>query len=440
MRRLVRLFSASLFCAHAQAQVGLSVVPVGPPGSFLSATCVTQPPGESRRLFVALREGTINIVRDGVVLAAPALSPPSDLLVHAHGGLLGMAFDPEFQANGFVYILYTATAPVGRRVVRYTLDPTNPESADPASAHPILTVTGPGGEYAGWIGFGTDGCLYISTAAAAGAAAQDLTNWLGKILRVDVRRDDFPSEPGRNYAVPPTNPFAGSVAAMPEIWALGLRNPWRCSIDRGTGDLWVGDVGDLQREEVNRVPAASAGPSTAINFGWPCMEGIRHTGGCDGAGSCYAAPVFEYGRVYGQAIIGGYVYRGAAIPALRGDLLFGDLSGRKWTLTVAGPSAGEFVDRTAELPGSALFAFGEDASGELYVAGADGVYKVVPRCAPNCDGSTGSPALNVADFTCFLHAFAAGDPYANCDGSTQAPTLAPADFACFARLFAAGCP
>jgi glucose/arabinose dehydrogenase len=436
--------SLALACGAA-AQVRLAAQLTNFPQN--DGTVVAQPPGVDRYLYCALRSGTVRALRDGSLLATPVVSVTT--YVGSEGGLLGMAFHPQFQQNGFLYVLYTtAAAPQGTRIERYTLDPANPEVAIGGSAFTILTIDrSPSTNHqAGWIGFGPDGFLYISSGnGGLGSNSQPLTTMLGKLLRIDVDHDDFPSDPQKNYAIPPTNPFFGSTNALPEIWAYGLRNPYRCSFDRQTGDLWIGDVGDSAEEEIDFQPSLGLPPYPARNYGYPCLEGSRCADSAPGCG-CYTGdsvlPIFEYGRTYGIANVGGYVYRGSAIPALRGTFFLGDLIGSVYTFRKTPDAITEFQKRTdlGTLPPNGFFGFGEDQSGELYLCAASGFYKIVPQCAPNCDGSTTPPILNVSDFNCFLAAFAAGDPYANCDGSTAAPVLNVADFVCFLQQFAGGCP
>jgi glucose/arabinose dehydrogenase len=391
----------------------------------------------------------MKVVRDGVRLPTPVLTL-TGITTSDESGLLGLAFHPDFQSNGYFYVLCTsgATAPAGTKIIRYTLDPSNPEVADPASAYPILTILrSPGAAHqGGWMGFGPDGFLYISSGNGGDNTTSQNTNvLLGKILRIDVDHDAFPADPNANYAIPATNPFVSGGGA-PEIWAYGLRNPWRCSFDRATGDLWIGDVGEASIEEIDFQPAAVVPPFPARNYGWPCMEGSQcyssSLATCLCGDPSLILPVIEYTHNYGESVMCGYVYRGAAIPALRGTFLWGDLEGISFSCRyMNGQQLSEFAIRRSELAVGGIHSFGEDQAGELYIASAvNGVFKIIPRCAPNCDGSTGVPILNVQDFTCFFQKFATGDPYANCDGSTGTPILNVQDFTCFLQRYALGCP
>jgi len=256
----------------------------------------------------------------------------------------------------------------------------------------VLRVDQPQGEgnhKGGWLGFGPDdGYLYVGFGDGGGGYddhgpignGQDPTTLLGKMLRIDVREaaDDFPADPDRNYAIPPDNPFVGEAGILPEIWALGLRNPWRASFDRETGDLWIADVGQNAYEEVNFQPAGSKGGE---NYGWAVMEAsecFRPASGCDTTG--LTLPVFEYSHGEGCSVTGGYVYRGKQYPALNGVYLFTDYcTGNLWATRQVAP--GEFeTEQIGTLPGS-ISSFGEDEGGELYaVRDAEGaVYRVVAR-------------------------------------------------------------
>lgn len=200
-----------------------------------------------------------------------------------------------------------------------------------------------------------------------GNRAQNLNELLGKMLRIDVDGDDFPGAPHRNYAIPTSNPFVGRVGVRPEIWSYGLRNPWRCSFDRQTGDLFISDVGQGEREEIDFHPTGSTG---GVNYGWRLKEGTRVTGlGPIVPG--LVEPIHEYTHDNGeQAIVGGYVYRGAAIPSLQGAYFFADYTGLLWSLRYDGMTIGELTSREGELFPNAsplIASFGEDGAGELYV-------------------------------------------------------------------------
>jgi hypothetical protein len=278
----------------------------------------------------------------------------------------------------------------------------DPNVADAASAQVILfyPTTGDGIHNGGWTSFGPDGYLYFSWGEQGTSTnAQDITdNLLGKILRLDVNGPDgvpgtadddaFPADPNKNYCIPPTNPFVG-VSGDDEIWAYGLRNPWRPAFDMETGNLWIADVGEGQWEEVDFVPPGPGGR----NFGWPCMEGLA----CRGGGACVCnapsltLPIYVYAHSLGCAIQGGFVYHGCALPTLRGRYIFGDYcSGRVWTMSYSGAGSPVVTDRTLEIYGTAtgpgIYSFGQDGRGELYMCRSAGIVRLVPR-TPDCNGN-----------------------------------------------------
>jgi hypothetical protein len=289
--------------------------------------------------------------------------------------------------------------------------------------------------------------LYIALGDGGGGGdpfenAQNLTTILGKMIRINVATNP--------YSIPPTNPFATHPTYRREIWAYGLRNPWRNSFDRATGDLWIGDVGQGAWEEVDYQPAATMPPFTARNYGWDCYEGNApyEPENC-AAGTPITYPVHAYAQApEGGAVTGGYVYRGCRVPEARGHYFFADfITGTISSFRLVNGQVTDLTDRTAQLTPvgetapSLITSFGEDAAGELYFMTYTGdLYRMAGKCYANCDGSTQVPALNVLDFNCFLNAFTSADCWANCDGSTQAPILNVLDFNCFLNRFTAGCP
>jgi len=348
------------------------------------ASGLTEPVGLANagdsRLFALESQGVIRIIQsNGTVIATPFLDltdrvDSSDF----EEGLLGLAFHDNYATNGFFYVNYTATD--GRtRISRFSVT-ADPSIADPASEDILLTVDLPTNiHHAGAIAFGPDGFLYIPMGDGGGQGdplnnAQSLSTLLGKIVRIDVDSGppgsvaDCSGAGSGNYTVPVSNPLVdGNGGTCDEIWALGLRNPWRSSFDRSTGDLWIGDVGLSSYEEIDRQPAGSAGGE---NYGWRCYEGDHtfNTAGCDPIGS-YTFPVFEYlhSDNDGCAVIGGFVYRGSQFPTLAGRYLLTDFcTGYFWDL--APENHGSYTaTRHTELAGSGNVAFGEDASGELYI-------------------------------------------------------------------------
>jgi glucose/arabinose dehydrogenase len=325
----------------------------------------------SKRLFVAEQGGRIRIVKDGKLQDGSFLDVGGEITTGGERGLLGFAFHPGYPTDPRVFVDYT-DAHGDTQVSSFTVDPSDPDRLDPSSEVKILFVKQPYANHnGGALAFGPDGMLYISLGDGGSGGdpqgnGQSLQALLGKILRIDVDR----TANGRPYAIPPDNPFAGGGSgARQEIWLVGLRNPWRMSFDRATGDLWIGDVGQNAWEEIDVVRAGAAG---GINFGWNAMEG-RHcfqpSTGCENA--AYTLPVTEYGHDQGCTVIGGYVDRGTSQPALAGGYLFADYcSGRVWAIDPTKDSV-ETPTVVAETSHS-FSAFGEDEAGELYATDIGG--------------------------------------------------------------------
>jgi Ca2+-binding RTX toxin-like protein len=342
----------------------------------------TAPPGDTGRLFLVEKTGQIKILDlvTGQVLATPFLDVSGQILTDGERGLLGLAFDPGFASNGFFYV--DLINPAGDAEIRRYHVSGNSNVADPASLTPIITIdqTTASNHKAGWLGFGPDGYLYNSSGDGGlpPTSAQDLNSLLGKILRIDVHGDDFPADPTRNYAVPADNPFVGTAGAD-EIFALGLRNPWRPSFDRGLGDFYIADVGNTQYEEID------IGQKGA-NYGWPVFEGpVVFLGGTPTGGSA-VPPIYYYDHSVGHSITGGYVYRGEG-EALQGQYFFADfVQGKVFTLRFDG-SAWVATDRTSQIATDVGFvtnptSFGEDARGNLYLTDFDGeVFRLTPMVA-----------------------------------------------------------
>jgi glucose/arabinose dehydrogenase len=368
----------------------------------------TAPPADTERLFlVEQHTGRIKILR--LDTAEMNATPFLDIVGLATGneqGLLGLAFHPDYAHNGYFYVNFTASGGGTTHIRRYRVS-ADPDVADPGSPTTVLAYSQPQSNHnGGWLGFGpNDGFLYIATGDGGGSDdndaghtagtgnAQDITdNLLGKILRIDVNGDDFPDDPNRSYAIPPTNPFVG-LPGDDEIWAYGLRNPWRPSFDRLTGDLYIADVGQNAREEIDFQSAASSGGE---NYGWRLREGTIATpsGGVGGPAPPGAVdPIHEYGHTGapngGFSITGGYVYRGP-IATLYGVYFFADyVSEQIWSLRFDGTNKTEFLNRTTELAPrvesiDAIASFGEDAQGNLYLVDLGGtdndgeVFKILP--------------------------------------------------------------
>lgn len=335
---------------------------------------LTAPVGDDR-LFIVEQAGTIRIIRDGALLPTPFLDLRAQVTSGGEQGLLGLAFHPGYGANGWFFVNYT-DANGDTRIERYQVS-ADPDRADPASARLVLAIDQPATNHnGGMLAFAPDGALWIGTGDGGGSGAaqnaQDLSSLLGKILRIDIDS----AEP---YAVPADNPFVGVAGARPEIWAYGLRNPWRFSFDVAAADVYIADVGQNTWEEVNAVPISQRG----ANYGWPILEGTH----CYGATQCSTTgitlPVLEYNHDDGScSVTGGYVYRGDAIPDLRGHYFYSDFcSGWVRSFRLAGTATTDEQEWDVGEIGSVL-SFGEDAASELYVltrSSAGGrVWKFVP--------------------------------------------------------------
>ena len=336
---------------------------------------LTSPPNDGR-LFIVEKGGVIRVVEGGVLHPEPFLDLSGRVSGGAEQGLLGLAFPPDYASSGRFFVHYTDLSG-DTRVTRFRVSD-DPDRADPSSESAVLTVDQPGPAHnGGQILFGPDGLLYIGLGDGASrdgndrGRAQSLGDLLGSILRIDVSA-------GSAYAVPPDNPFVGTPGARGEIWSYGLRNPWRFSFDRGTGDLFIGEVGEKRWEEIDRATAAE-GAGRGVNYGWSRMEGNQClVEGCDQSG--LTLPLVQYDHSDGCAITGGYVYRGTAIPALQGQYFYSDFC-EGWVKSIrAAGDPGQPVDWPALSPGGNVTSFGEDAAGELYlVTGGGGVFKIVPQ-------------------------------------------------------------
>jgi glucose/arabinose dehydrogenase len=369
------------------------------------------------------RNGHVRVfdLNTNTLLPKPFLTIPS-VAGGSEQGLLGLAFHPDYASNGFFYVHYNRSS--GATIVDRFQVSGDPNVADPASRHPVFTTGQPFSNHnGGWLAYGPDGYLYLAlgdggSGGDPGNRGQNTGVFLGKMLRIDPDGDDFPADPNRNYAIPPTNPFAGG-GGLGEIWAYGLRNPWRDSFDRATGDLWIADVGQGAWEEIDFQPGTSTGGE---NYGWRCYEGDHafNLGGCAPANTM-VFPIHEYSHALGCSVTGGYVYRGCAVPDLDGTYFFADFcSARIWSFRYDGVMVSEFTDRTAELaPGGGLSirgisSFGEDAAGEIYICDLSGgeVFKIVPDgvppvpcpCAANCPGDVnGDDRTDLTDLGILLN-------------------------------------
>jgi glucose/arabinose dehydrogenase len=380
--------------------------------SGFALTGAASAPGDTGRLFLMEQRGRIMILdlTTNTIVVTPFLDIDSRVIGGGgERGLLGLAFHPDYGSNGLFYVNYNRNTDGHTVIAEYAVT-VDPAVADFASERILLTISQPQSNHnGGWLGFSPlDGYLYIATGDGGGACdtgsghttgtgnAQDITtNLLGKMLRIDP----LGAVP---YAVPPTNPFVG-LTGDDEIWAYGLRNPWRSSFDRLTGDLYIGDVGQDLSEEIDYQSAASPGGE---NYGWRCREGnscstsapssCPATTGCTCPGSMpsLTPPVHAYQHNappppagFVCAVTGGYVYRGSALPLLQGQYLFADFCGNAvWSIRVEGGVQSDYHDWTGRFSPSVdgfnvtgINSFAEDANGELYILSSSAVFKIVPK-------------------------------------------------------------
>ena len=320
--------------------------------------------GDSR-LFITDQTGYIWIIDSaGHVNPQPFLDIHERVKYGGEQGLLGLAFNPQYASNRYFYVHYVGVGD-SIHISRFNVSSVDPGHADPQSEFKLMTIFHPFTNHNGGdLQFGPDGFLYSGlgdggSAGDPGNRAQNLSEYLGKLLRIDVNH-------GNPYAIPPSNPFVNNTHAHGEIWAYGLRNPWRFSFDRLTGDLWIADVGQDLIEEIDFQPAASKGGE---NYGWRCYEGDKpfNNTGC-GPSSAYTFPIYTYTHGEECSITGGYVYRGNASSPFYGYYFFTDYcSDRIWTLHMA---EGKWVSQLfGQFKGNNFSTFGEDNRGNLYIAG-----------------------------------------------------------------------
>jgi len=361
-------------CGGGSPITANSPPPGGPPALALSAFVnglaapvgMEAPNDGTGRLFVLEQGGRIRIIENGALVAAPFLDITSKLESGGEKGLLGLAFHPRFSSNRRLFVYYTRRLSLQLQSVlsEYAVSASNPNQADASSERVLLVVNQPFDNHnGGQLAFGPDGFLYIGLGDGGNEGdpqgnGQNLQTLLGKILRIDV---DGVLASGKQYAMPADNPFSPPTG-LPEIWAYGLRNPWRFSFDREAGTLFAGDVGQDRSEEVDIITKAS-------NFGWNKMEASHcYPSGSSCSTAGLALPILEYphNASGGEAIIGGFVYRGASIAGLAGDYVFGDLfSGHTW----AGlqDSSGNWSQTLVLNHNLTVSSFGQDAAGELYL-------------------------------------------------------------------------
>lgn len=376
----------------ALVAAGCSTTPTGtvppppppPPGGFDLAietvvtgleqpVFLTAPPGDGR-LFIVEQLGRIRIVSaSGQLLTTPFLDLAGQVDHEPEGGLLTMAFHPRFASNGFVYVYFTAPMGGDTRVVRYRVTASDANRLDPSSAQTIFALDQPFGNHnGGMLQFGADGMLYIFLGDGGGAGdpggnGQNPSTLLGSILRLDV-------DGGSPFAIPGDNPFVG-VSGRDEIWAYGVRNPWRSTFDVPGGLLYVADVGQNRIEEVNVVPMGAGG----LNFGWNTMEGSSCFAGSGCSPSGLTLPVEEYTHADGCSITGGYVYRGTALPEIQGHYFYSDFcTGFLRSFRASGGQATDRRQWDVGNPGS-VSSFGVDGAGELYIVDLNGTVRKLIR-------------------------------------------------------------
>jgi glucose/arabinose dehydrogenase len=316
----------------------------------------------SGRLFVVEKRGIILILQNDQLVSQPFLDVSGE--VKSSGpeqGLLGLAFHPNYAQNGIFFVYYIDL--IGNSVVaRFHAATNDPNRADPASEIDILHIAQPYANHnGGGLAFGPDGYLYIGSGDGGSEGdpnrtGQNLQTFLGKLLRIDV-------DSGYPYTIPADNPFIGQNA-FPEIWAFGLRNPWRFSFDRLTGNLYIADVGQDTWEEVDFVPAGTSG---GMNFGWSYFEGLHPYQDAPPTNGIFIMPVIEYSHEFGCAVTGGYIYRGSALPDLQGVYFYGDYcTGYVWGLIQT--SQGNWQSKILFKTGVKITTFGVDEAGELYIS------------------------------------------------------------------------
>ena len=354
----------------------MSVARSFPNLNFRRLTGLVQPDDGLGVLYVTEQRGLIRIFPNQQDVSKSTVFLDITGRVNEGGneeGLLGLAFDPGYQDSGFFYVYYSAKDPRRSVVSRFSVNPNDPSKADPDSESIILKIPQPFKNHnGGQIAFGPDGYLYIGLGDGGSGGdpllhGQNPTTLLGSLLRIDISNQN-------GYQIPSDNPFLSVAGAKPEIWAYGLRNPWRFSFDRETGDLWLGDVGQNSSEEINLV-------KKGLNYGWNVMEGahcFRPKNGCDGNG--LESPIVEYGSDQGCSVIGGNVYRGTGLPSISGIYLYGDFCrGTVWGLRHNGQTVTEHI--ILAKVDAQITSFGEDQAGNVYILSRDdGIYHLVnPR-------------------------------------------------------------
>lgn len=354
---------SSVISPPVEEDVALIFTPIA--FDIIAPTTITHADDDSARLFLVEQSGAIRILLNGTVLSSPFLDISERLLFSGERGLLGLAFPPDFALKGYFYVNYTRVSDGATVVSRFFVSPGDPDVAIPGSEEILLTVPQPFANHnGGQLAFGSDGFLYIGLGDGGSGGdpqgyGQNSGSLLGKLLRIDVEAGISP------YQIPDDNPFVDDPGTPDEIWATGLRNPWRFSFDRLNGDLFLADVGQNRWEEINHQPVGADG---GVNFGWNILEGpdcFNPVAGCVEPPN-YAPPVAFYNHDSGCSVTGGYVYRGPGNVALQGRYLYGDFcNGRIWGLEQV---AADWENTELALTGFSISAFGEDEEGRLYLA------------------------------------------------------------------------
>lgn len=348
--------------------------------TFSSALDLQNAKDSTNRLFAVERDGRIKVFQNerNVNTTKLFLDITDRVTSGGETGLLGLAFHPDYKNNGYFYVNYTAPNPLHTVISRFKVSAANPDSADKNSELILLTYDQPYTNHnGGCVAFGPDGYLYIAAGDGGSGGdpqnnAQNITKFLGKIIRIDV---DNP-QPPLNYGIPSDNPFADSsnINVRKEIYAWGMRNPWRFSFDPITGWLWAGDVGQNEYEEVDIIQKGK-------NYGWRCYEGF-HPYNLDGCNGVYEPPIWEYSHSLGNSVTGGYVYRGQNVPELYGKYIYGDyVSARVWSLEYDGvnPAVNTQITQAA----GSITSFGVDENQELYLISFNGkIYRFIPTIIP----------------------------------------------------------
>jgi glucose/arabinose dehydrogenase len=366
--------------------INLNIIPSGLDvetyaSGFFQPTFAAFAPDETGRLFVVEREGRIRIVADGAMNQEPFLDIVD--LVEVTGseqGLFSMAFHPEFSQNGLFYVYYTNRQ---RQSVleRYEVSSADPDLAERDSGVTVISIEQPNTNHnGGHLLFGPDGYLYLGLGDGGSGnnfQAQDTSNLLGSIIRIDVSDPENDSQ----YSIPPDNPFSDDPLARPEIWLYGLRNPWRFDFDPVNGDLYIGDVGNLKREEINY---HAAGEPAGLNYGWPWFEGgiesDNQAVGTPPDDLVFPIAQYDHMGLGGCSVIGGYVYRGQALPELDGKYLYTDYcNGYVWSVAIKENGRAN-VDRILQVEGAFFASFARDNDGELYLIDISRgtIQKIVP--------------------------------------------------------------